>query len=677
MKRIFLFLLLNLSFLNLTFSQDYVRPLDTLDKIKIINEVQIVGLKSSEPFTKSKIVIDSISNTYQGEDPFFTINRHSPSVFTQSDGGLPYGYSYMRIRGIDQTRINFNLNGIPLNEMEDQGIYFSNMPDFLSNISEIKIQRGVGTSKYGTTSIGGSVDLETESPTKHGVSLSGGAGSFNSQRESIKYSSGYIGKSKIATSISYSKLSSSGFRNNSGTNGETLFGQIGYFGTKNTFKLYGFRGLSRNQMAWAPVTKDLISLDYRTNLNSLSEVDKFGQNFLAATWVNYNKSNLKFSSSIYGNNINGNYTSILGPTTLGLFGLQSYQGGAMSNMDYTKGRLNINSGVNYNYYQRRHRLSDNSLPDEFWYTNFGFKQDVALFTKVNYKFNKIVLFGDIQYRFVDFRYKESGSTSYTPLGKWNFINPKAGVKYIGDKFENWVSISKTSREVTRSDMFRGYDDVNMSNGYLYSNLDLDSVKFIPNYKPEIVYDFEIGTKYSNKRFQLSSNLYFMYFKNERVAYGEVNYIGLLRKPVDLSYRTGLEVDGTYVFSKNFRFITNFNYSYNKVYLDSSWVTHSYTPNLIMNNTIEYKYKFLFIGLNGRYVSKTYLDNTQNENLTTSDYYILNLNAGLKGEYLSVYLNLNNLLNTKYYLPGGISAGGLPAYYVGALRNVFVTLALKI
>jgi iron complex outermembrane receptor protein len=645
-------------------------------KVFTMSELQVVGIKteSYEPVTISEIRIDSIKNTYQGNDPFFTLNRYIPSVFTQSDGGLPYGYSYMRIRGIDQTRINFTLNGIPLNEMEDQGIYFSNMPDFMNNVSEIQVQRGIGTSKYGTTSIGGSVNFETEAPIKPSLTFSGGAGSFESEKISLKYNTGFFGKSKTASSFSYSKLNSSGFRRNSGTNGETIFGQVGYFGDKNTIKIYGFRGNSINQMAWLPVTKDLIDKDYKTNLNSPDEMDNFNQNFIAATWVNYSKSNIKFNTSIYGNNINGSYTSFLDTTTLGKFGLQSYQTGIMSNMVYTKNRLTLNTGVNYNYYQRRHRLSDNSLPDIFWYSNTGFKQDFITFTKLNYNLNNWNFFGDLQYRFVNFQYQENDSTKSSLSNNWNFINPKIGVKYISGKTEFWTSLGITNREVTRSDMFRGYDHLyqigdSLSSGFGDSN-------FTINFKPEKVYDFELGAKFTKKNMSLSSNIYGMYFKNERISNGDVNYIGLLlRQPFDKSYRAGIELDGTYV-HKSITLVTNLNYSYNKFFNGEKWLTHSYTPNFIMNNTVEYKYKTFVLGINGRYVSKTYLDNTQNDKLTTPSYYILNFNTGFKGKYTSVYLNVNNFMNQKYYLPGGVS-GGLPAYYVGALRNLFITFSMTI
>lgn len=654
-------------------------------KTHTISEVQVVGIKTEkyEPITISSISMDSIKNSYQGNDPFFILSRNTPSVFTQSDNGLPYGYSYMRIRGIDQTRINFTLNGIPLNEMEDQGIYFSNMPDFLSNISDIQVQRGVGSSKYGTTSIGGSVNLETENPFDPEISITAGAGSFESERVSLKYKSGFIGKSKFAGSLSYSKLNTNGFRYNSGSNGETVFGQFGYYGNKNTIKVYGFRGSSVNQMSWIPVDIETIRKDYRTNLNSTEEFDNFNQNFIATTWINYAKDNVKFNTSVYANNINGYYTSVLDPSEnlVGRFFLNSYQTGAMSNMVYTKNRLSVNAGLNANYYQRRHRLADNTAPDIFWYSNTGFKQDFISFVKTNYTINKWNFFADAQYRVVNFQYRQTDTTSNIINTNWNFFNPKVGIKYISNKWEFWTSFSKTGREVTRTDMFRGYDHVERVVGDSL-NSGFGDPNFIPNFLPEIVSDFEIGSKYSKDNLMLSSNFYFMNFNNERIATGEINQIGLLLKnPINRSFRTGIEFEGVYIINK-FRFGTNLNYSYNKFLSDSSgWLTHSYTPNFIMNNSVEFKQKRFTIGLSGQFVSRTYLDNTQRSNLTTPSYYIINSNIGFNGDFLSIFLNINNIMNQRYYLPGGVlsqSVGeDLPVYYVGALRNIFLTFRFKV
>ena len=671
MKRLFL-VLFTLSSI-ISYSQDSL-------KITDLESVQVVGIKpiKKEPITLTTIGIDSIRHTFQGSDPFFIMNRWSPSILTQSDGGLPIGYSYLRMRGLDQTRINFTLNGIPLNEMEDQGIYFSNMPDFMSNISEIQIQRGIGTSKYGTTSFAGSVNLETKSLLKKEASAEFGYGSFNTYKGSAGLTTGLI-KDKFSFSSRFSYLKSDGFRRNSGTEGFTYFGQAGYFGKSDIVKVYGFIGKSNNQMAWLAPNDSMIRNDYRVNLNDEKEKDSFGQNFVALNWVNYKLNYVKFNSSVYFNNINGGYTAYLDSTVLGLFSLNSYQSGAMTNIVYEKDFITLTGGLNYNYYQRNHKLADNILPSDLFYKNIGYKQDVVAFFKLNRDFNGFNLFLDLQYRWVNFNYNKE--IDWT----WNFFNPKFGAKYIQKNWSTYVSFATTGREVTRTDLLRGYDDVSV----IGNNVEAFEDTFVVNRLPEKCYNLELGGNFSWKGLNLSSNLYIMYFENERISTGQINYIGLtLKNPVKQSMRYGFEFEGSY-FYKGLTIGTNLSVSKSRIYqwsdIDSigNPIMPPYlnkeafaSPRFIMNNFIQYKYKYFLVGLNGQYVSRIFLDNRQDPLLTTPDYYILGSQIGVMWKNISLTFNVNNITNQKFYLPGGTLLNR-PTYYVGALTNFFVNLKLTL
>lgn len=640
---------------------------------KKLESVNIIGIRTTqrEPTTLTRIKIDSIRQVLTGEDPFFILNKLNPNTLSQSDCGLPVGYSYIRIRGLDQTKINFTINGIPLNEMEDQGIYFSNMPDFMSNIGEIEVQRGVGTSKYGTTSFGSSINLETNSIINPEVTGEVGMGSFNTFKTSYGFTTGLL-KDKFSFSSRFSHLTSDGFRYNSYTKGYTYFGQAGYFTKNNIIKVYGFSGQSSNGMAWLAPTKYDIDKDYRTNLNTSEEKDKFNQNFISLNWINFKLNNIKFNSSIYFNNINGNYTSYIG-SPLGSFYLNSYQSGLVYNMIYNKNNLNINTGINYNYYQRKHRLYEILNTKE----NIGYKQDFTAYAKfilLDKNVKGLNFFLDIQYRWVKFDYDHKLKKD------WNFVNPKVGIKYIHNKWESYLSFSTTGRESTRSDILHGYDNVDViNNNQVYFSSDT----FTINTNPERCYDIEIGGSYKYKGLTLKGNYYFMYFNNERIFNGVINSIGLpLRNVVDESSRMGFEVEGNYTF-KGLTIGSNLSVSKNKIY---NWSDNngkiykntepSNTPRLLFNNTIQYRHKYFLIGLNGQYVSSMYLDNTENNNLTTKKYYLLNANVGLMYKFLSLTANLNNITNQKYYLPGGVS-NNQPAYYTGSLFNFFINLKVKI
>ncbi len=658
MRNIFLFVFFSLRVLS--FSQT-----DTI----LLKEAQIIGSPTKlDPTTSTLINIDSVKYLYQGNDPFFILNKTVPNVISQSDNGLPYGYSYLRIRGIDQTRINFTLNGIPLNEMEDQGIYFSNMPDFLNNISRSQITRGIGISKYGTTSIGGSVNLETDFLDSVQISGELGTGSFETNRYSLGYSSGDIKNFSFSSRIGY--LSTDGFRDHSGSNGYNYFGQLGYFGKKDKIKVYGFIGESSNQLSWIPIDRQTLNQNYRINLNGINEVDKFKQNLISLNWITFRVRNLIINSSIYHSGINGSYKSYLDPILLGRFSLISNQGGGMINFGYKINNLSLNLGINYNLYRRYHILALDDYPDDVIYKNFGTKRDLTTFIKLNYEINKYCVFADIQYRNVTFEYTDK--FNYSIPYKWSFINPKVGIKKFGNNNESWFSLGHTQREVTRSDLFNGNDNLYVFNGGLYTDSTFGA-RVDVNITPEKVYDLEIGHKFQNNNLFMSVNCYYMLFRDERLMVQVDDITGLpIRQIVDKSIRTGIEFDGYIIFNK-LKIGSNGAYSYNRI-LSLNRMS-SLSPNFIMNNSISYRIgKITKIGISGNYVSSMYLDNTQSE--STNPYYVINATGGVDIESLSINLIVNNVLNQKYYLPGGVY-NGVGQYYPSAFLNYFLSIRFNL
>ena len=308
-----------------------------------------------------------------------------------------------------------------------------------------------------------------------------------------------------------------------------------------------------------------------------------------------------------------------------------------------------------------------------------YKKDGIAYVKLNYDLKRSFnTFVDVQYRYVHFNYNKENSYD------WHFVNPKIGFKYHKSNWNIYLSGAMTQREVTRSDLLRGYDDVNyLQNGVFEAFGDT----FTPNSLPEIVYDVELGGNWKNKNFNISANYYMMYFNNERIAYGEINYIGiLLKKPVDRSIRTGVELDLNYtIHLDKSRFVvgSNFNYSYNRIF---KWVddngdvyrnTDPYaSPMILMNNYISYNHQNFSIGLDGSYVDRSFLDNTNNSDLTAPGYYVLNGHLGMVWKIFRARVNVNNLLNHEYFMPAGVQDNE-PTYYVGALRSFNISIGVKL
>ena len=637
---------------------------------KTLTDVQVIGIRNDNriPTTVTYINCDS-TNQYISRkgDPFFALSKLSPSIYAQSDNSQENGYSYMRMRGFDQTRINFNLNGIPLNEMEDQGLYFSNMPGFYNYLGNISIQRGIGTSKYGNTSIGGSVNMETIDMSQKFVDINTTliSNTKNTTFSNVMWSSG-IDENGIGVQIGGTYLNNPGYKDHSQNDGGSIYYSIGFFKKKNIFKIYGFSGIAHNQLSFYGVPMDSINHNYKTNLNLVSDKDTFNQNFTSFNWINLTNQSVKFNTSVYFNNVSGDYN-----TAGVLFGVKSYQFGAMSNMVYTSNITTINIGININVYQRNHfgydynglyvPIGNDTILNK--YTNTGYKKDFILYLKGIETLNKTSLFYDIQYRTVLFTTNNGFSKN------WNFINPKIGIKRNSDKNDLYLNIGITEREPTRTDMIQ---NIIQTRSIEFGNTDnskfLDSVSV----KQEIVSNFELGTKFHIPNMEVNINAYGMYVKNEFISTGVIDpYSGFMWKtPVRLTTREGIESNIKVKLSK-FNIFCNMQFQYNSIPDSSSKIP--FTPDFIGSIGVSYNmYKFN-IGAIEQTVSSMYMDILNQ--YSSTPYSILNLFASYKWRNLTTTLKVNNVTDNKYYIPAGMGYSDatytyhyVPTFYVGQLIN---------
>jgi iron complex outermembrane receptor protein len=454
-KYFILFLLTSLACLQLK-AQDTLRR-DTTNALKEV--IVIYQADKRTPITFQNISSKDLKTKSTGQEPSFLLSE-TPSITNYSDAGNSQGYSYFRLRGIDQTRINMTLDGVPLNEPEDQGAYFSNYPDILNSVSKIQIQRGVGTSKNGVASYGGSVQLFSPNlydSTK--ITFGLGYGSFNSLRAFGEYNSGV--KNRKALYIRASQIYSDGYKYNSSNNSKSVFMSSGLFYDKSTWKMNLLAGHQQNQLAWLGVSDSLISIDRQTNANK-NERDQFTQCLaqLQNNWRPNNSSSVQ--TSVYYTFLKGNYdfnlNSFLGlPITDELYNyaFQSNLIGFFSNYTFSKNRFKSTTGVHGNIYNRQHLGSEKSLGQ--LYQNTGYKNEASAFTKADYTFNRFTFFADIQYRYSTFDYK--GTVALDKM-QWHFINPKAGLSVeVKPNSIIYYSIGSTGREPTRNDLFGGNDDL--------------------------------------------------------------------------------------------------------------------------------------------------------------------------------------------------------------------------
>lgn len=636
-----------------------------LDTVKYVSEVVIIYQADKlSPITFKNIYSPELKAKSIGQEPSFLLSE-TPSITNYSDAGNSQGYSYFRLRGIDQTRINITLDGVPLNEPEDQGAYFSNYPDLLNSVSKIQIQRGVGTSKNGSASYGGSIqlfspNLRDSSKTTFGL----GYGSFNSFRVFGEYNSGL--KNNKALYIRASKINSDGYKYHSSNNSQSLFISGGLFFDRSVWKITLLAGQQRNGMAWVGVQDSVITIDRRANANTEAEKDRFIQCLgqIQNTWRINSFSSVQ--SSIYYTFLNGGYdfdlNNFIGlPSTNELYNyaFQSNLVGFFSHYIFSKKEVNLTFGIHGNTYSRQHTGSEKTLGE--LYQNTGFKKEIAFFGKADYKFKQFTFFADLQSRFVSFDYNGT-----VPLQKinWAFFNPKTGVSAsVNSNSTFYYSLGSTGREPTRNDMFLGND-----------NLATDSLGNIVlgNTRPEYVLNHELGFRCQSSKLNFNLNLYYMDFENEIVLDGKFGPNGLaLTNNVEQSIRTGVELTAEYTVSNNLSLINNSSFNYSRIKEKSETFSPILTPPVIINQEVVYTYRHFSFAFSGRYQHKSYIDFANSS--TVNAYFLLNsrISYATKGFQLSLFAN--NITNTKYFNHGYVDFDGSRKYFTQSPINLYVAL----
>ncbi len=641
-------------------AQDTLR-IDTPQQLKEV----IVTYQADKltPITFQNISLKDLKTKSIGQEPSFLISE-TPSITNYSDAGNSQGYSYFRLRGIDQTRINMTLDGVPLNEPEDQGAYFSNYPDILNSVSKIQIQRGVGTSKNGVASYGGNVQLFSPNLLDSTITTFGlGYGSFNSLRAFGEYKSGV--KNRKALYVRASQIYSDGYKYNSLNNSQSAFISGGFFYDKSTWKMNLLVGHQQNQLAWIGVSDSLIETDRKTNANK-NEKDRFTQ-CLAQLQNNWRPNNFSsIQSSVYYTFLKGNYdfnlNNFLGlPTTNELYNyaFQSNLIGFFSNYTFSKKHFNWTTGVHGNIYDRQHIGTEKTIGK--LYKNTGYKNEVSVFTKADYTFKLFSFFADIQYRFSSFDYK---GTVVLDKVQWHFINPKVGLSVeVKPNSIIYYSIGSIGREPTRNDLFGGNDDLladSLGNAMI-------SVK-----TSEYVLNNELGFRHQSRKLNFNLNLYYMDFKNEIVLDGKFGPNGLaLTNKVEQSFRAGVELSATYKVSKSFSLINNSSFNYSRIKEQKIVFTPILTPPLIINQEAAYFYKGILVAVSARYQDKSLVDFANTS--TVKSYFLLNGRIGydIKGVQFCVFVN--NITNSKYFNNGYVDFDGRKKYFVQAPTNFYASI----
>ncbi|MFH6986986.1 TonB-dependent receptor [Flavobacterium collinsii] len=704
-KSIFL-LLFSIFFSQFSFAQE-----QDSTKVNKLDDVLVsaVRVTTKTPVSFSNLDKKDIKFRNLGQDIPILMN-YLPSVVTTSDAGGGIGYTGIRVRGSDATRVNVTINGIPYNDAESQGTFWVNMPDFASSVESLQLQRGVGTSTNGSSAFGASLNMLTDNyATKASGEISSSYGSFNSNKNTVKFSTGLL-NDHFELAGRLSTIKSDGYVDRASSDLKSYFLQGTYVGKTTLIKALVFGGTEKTYQSWNGIDAEKLNSDrtynsagkYKDEAGNVhfydNETDNYKQNHYQLHWsesisdqwssnlaVHYTKGqgfyeNFKYNEPVAGygpiqpTKMVENDLGELVPGTdlIRQKWLDNDFYGTTFSVKYKQEKLDVIVGGGWNKYEGSHfgkviwaRNSSVALPGDHYYDDFSTKTDGNIFAKANYQFTeKLSFYGDLQYRNV--KYKANGKDTGLVDDSFNFFNPKAGLNYeINSKNTLYFSYARANREPNRTDYEGG------------------------NVKPEKLNDFELGWRFNSDKFQLNSNVYYMAYKDQLILTGRLDDVGApIRANTDKSYRLGLEVDATIQLSEKFILRPNFTLSSNKNIDLAVEGTHygttdiAYSPSVIAGNIIVYSpIQSLHISLLQKYVGEQYMNNIELRAAKLADYFVNDLNVSYEIKPKSVFKSIlitglvNNILDKKY-VSNGAMWDVYPYYYPQAGINFLAGLTLK-
>ena len=687
----------------LTFGQE--KSKDSL-KVTQLDDVLVSAVRANNnvPVVFSNLTNKDFQYRNLGQDVPILMN-FMPSVVTTSDAGNGVGYTGIRVRGSDATRVNVTINGIPYNDSESNGTYFVNISDFASSVESLQLQRGVGTSTNGAGSFGASLNMLTDSYSKKSSGeLSNSVGSFKTLKNTVKFSTGLM-NDHLEIAGRLSQINSNGYIDRASSNLKSYFLQGTYVGKTTLIKALVFGGKEKTYQSWYGIDSETMNGDRTFNFAGMytdafgntrfydNQTDNYQQDHFQLHWNEKFSSNWNTILAVHYTKGKGYYEEyqngqsfadygltpiVVNGTTIDVTDLirqkwldNDFYGTTFS-ANYKNNKVDLILGGAYNQYKGKHfgevvwaRYASTSELGDHYYDNYGNKTDGNLFAKINYQLNsKWSLYGDLQLRQV--KYQADGVASGIANDMFNFFNPKAGVTYTANsKNSIYFSFAKAHREPNRTDYEGG------------------------TVKPEKLDDYELGWRYSARKVKWNTNIYYMAYKDQLILTGNLDAVGNpIRSNSEKSYRLGLEVDATIALSNQVSIRPNVTVSQNKnVDLNVDGVNFgnkniAYSPNVVAGNVLVYQpTNGLQIALLSKFVGDQYLNNIEFEEAKLPNYFVNDLNVSYqinpKTIFKSiVFTGLCNNIFSKKYSSNGYMYDIYPYYYPQAGRNFLIGMTLK-
>ncbi len=666
-----------------------------------LQSLEVKALRASDkaPFTKTNLGKEELAKTNLGQDLPFML-KQTPSVVINSDAGNGVGYTNIYIRGVDASRINVTLNGIPYNDAESQGSYFVDLPDFTSSLNSVQIQRGVGTSSNGTGAFGAGINLQTnEFNEKAYAEINNSYGSFNTIKNTVKFGTGLFNE-HFTVDGRLSRIVSDGYIDRASSNLQSLALTAAYIDKNSSLRLNIFSGKEKTYQAWYGVPEDTLPVHRTYNYYTYpNQTDNYQQNHYQLFYNHSFNSKISFNTAFFFTPGKGYYEEYVSGANYASYGLPNHIVGTdtltttdltrqrwldnkfygqILSVQYKKDKDQLIVGGGWNRYEGNHYgnvlwSQNGGVPNDYqYYFNQALKTDENIYAKWERQQTKhLLLYADLQYKHVMHKMGGFDSDPTRVIQKdFSFFNPKLGITYSKNGWQAYGSWAIANKEPNRTDFENATDN---------------------NPKSEQLNDFELGLEKRTSSYSFGATVYYMNYKDQLVLTGKVNDAGYpIRTNTPKSYRAGLELQGSVVvndwlnaegnitFSSNkIKQFTEYLYKYDENYalIGDSVVEHknasiSFSPNTIAAATINIvPCNYFSFSLISKYVDRQYLDNTQNSSRSLGSYFtqdarfILTLHGKLIKE-CTLIGQANNIFNRLYTSNGAT----YPGIYSGVLYN---------
>ncbi len=703
----------------------YAASVDSMEQDSmavVLNQVDVVANRatSKTPVAFTNVGKQELTANNDGRDMTYLLSM-TPSVTISSDAGAGMGYTAMRVRGTDPTRINVTANGLPLNDPESHQVYWVNMPDLASSLRDVQIQRGAGTSSNGAGAFGASINMITDASSEDSYAeLSGSYGMYGTNRQTLRVGSGLLGDHWMIDAR-LSHLGSDGYIDRASSKLWSYFGQVAYQAYNTSLRLVAFGGKEQTYMAWDYASKEQME-EFGRRYNPCGEyIDKDGNRaYYPNQYDNFIQHHFQFlfsqrlgewfnvNAALFYTKDDGYYDQYKSNRTLIEYGLLPFvdiEGNTVEKSDLIRLKYNVNGfgggQATFNFRKDRWNVTLGGAVSDFdghhfgqlkwvrnyvgqidplqkYYDNTGRKFDSNIYLRGNYDINsRFSVFADLQYRHIhytidgqsdDWDWNTSSAVILDVDRRWNFFNPKVGVNFTSGAHRGFASWAVAHKEPTRNNFTDG------------------TPESYP--KAERLDDFELGYSFNHKLFSLGVNLYYMMYKDQLVVTGQLSDTGNpLSVNVPDSYRMGIELQAGLHPCNWFEWQFNMTLSRNRIknfveYIyEDEWTNPiafdrgdtpiAFSPDVIFNNQFNFSFKGFDASLQSRFVGKQYMNNAKTEEAALDAYFVSDLHLGYSFKHIvgmkefRLGFSIYNLFNEQYFNNGYTGAG----YYVEDGQNV--------